>query len=301
MTFDASADTLRERRPRLVVPRNACDTHVHFFDRRFPEAATATKATPPDVWVDDYRAIQRRLGTTRVVVVQPTTYGLDNACQAEAAACFGDDACLVVVVDDSVTDDELRRLTALGARGTRFFMVSGGAVPWEAMAPVADRVARYGWHIELHLNGRDLPDRISLLHSLPVPVVIDHVGRFMDPVEIDHPSFIALLQLLETGRFWVKLSAPYVNSRSGPPRFSDVGVLARELARRFPERMVWASNWPHPGQPGHPDEADLLDLLVEWVDSEATRHRILVDNPAELYGFPVAAEVLVAGSVGDHE
>lgn len=288
------------RRPRLVVPSNACDTHVHFFDRRFPEATTATKATPPDVWIDDYRAVQDRLGTRRVVVVQPTTYGLDNSCQVEGVAGLGKDARLVVVVDETATDAELNRLKDHGACGTRFFMLSGGAVPWTALAPVAARIAPLGWHIELQMNGRDLPGRLALLRSLPVPVVIDHIGRFMDPVGIDDPSFITLLKLMETGRFWVKLSAPYVNSRSGAPRFDDVGTLARELVRRFPERMVWASNWPHPGQANHPDEADLLDLLLDWVDSAETRHRILVDNPADLYGFVAATEqrVPVAANSG---
>lgn len=300
MTRDHSVDTVRTscgRHPRLVAPADACDTHIHLFDHRFPEAATATKATPPDVWVEDYRALQKRLGTRRVVIVQPTTYGLDNSCQIKAANALGRDARLVVVVDDQVSDTELRRLAGSGACGARFFMLSGGAVPWAALQPVAARIAPFDWHVELQMNGRELPERADQLRELPARVVIDHIGRFMDPVSPDHPSFVALLRLLETGRFWVKLSAPYVSSRSGGPDFADVGALARELVRRFPERVLWASNWPHPGQPGHPDEADLLDLLLEWADDDATRRRILVDNPAKLYGFPAVETTRISAAI----
>ncbi|MEJ2058173.1 MAG: amidohydrolase family protein, partial [Desulfofustis sp.] len=121
--------------------------------------------------------------------------------------------------------------------------------------------------------------------SLPCDLVVDHVGRFMDPVAVDDPSFNVLLDLLEGGRCWVKLSAPYESSRSGPPDWSDVANEARTLVAAAPERMLWASNWPHPGQENPPDEADLLDLLLSWADDPPTRNRILRDNPAELYRF----------------
>jgi D-galactarolactone isomerase len=264
----------------------ACDSHVHIYDQRYPVSPSAV-LTPPDASLAEYRALQAELDLERVVFVQPTTYGLDNRCQLEAVAQLGDAARAVVVVDDTTTDDELARLTSQGARGARFHMLPGGAVPWEIMHTVAERIAGHGWHIQLQLNGRRLAERLDALLALPTTIVVDHVGRFMPPVEPGHPAFGALLTLLDTGRCWVKLSAPYETSRTGAPGYADVSRLARSLVRHAPERMLWASNWPHPSAPpdARPDDAALLDLLLDWAPDAATRRRILVDNPAELYGF----------------
>jgi D-galactarolactone isomerase len=145
----------------------------------------------------------------------------------------------------------------------------------------------FGWHVQLQCNGRELPERRAMLERLPGDLVIDHVGRFMDPVPLDHPAFACLLDLLGSGRTWVKLSAPYESSRIGPPAYEDVTALAQALVRAAPERMLWASNWPHPGHtdPKVRNEPLLLDLLIEWAPEAAVRNRILVDNPAALYGF----------------
>ena len=273
------------RKPAYVAPPGSCDTHVHFYDSSYPEAASATKTTPPNVTVADYQMLRNRLGTERVVVVQPTTYGLDNRCQIAAVEALGSDSRLVVVVNSQVTDGELARLDKLGTRGARFFMLSGGALPWSELEPVAAHIAPFGWHIELQLNGWDVPDYVDRLKALPTDIVVDHVGRYMPPVSVNHPSFTALLDLMNAGKTWIKLSAPYVHSKAGPPDYVDIQAQAQELVHRFPERILWASNWPHPGQPGHPDEADMLDLLLCWVDDEMVRTRILVENPAIRYGF----------------
>jgi D-galactarolactone isomerase len=271
-------------RPKLQAPPGACDTHMHFYQGRFPSAPTAL-FTPPDAWVDDYRALQRRLGLDRVVVVQPSAYGLDNTAQLEAMAALGDTARGVMVVDATTSEAELDRLNTLGVRGARFFMLAGGAVPWDILEPVAARIHAFGWHIQLQLNGRDLPQWAALLSRLPCDLVVDHVGRYMPPVPPEHESFQTLLNLIDTGRCWVKLSAPYESSVTGAPDYADVGPLARALVKAAPERMLWASNWPHPGWTVKPDDARLLDLLLDWADDEATRKRILVENPARLYGF----------------
>ena len=273
------------RSPDIKTPAGACDTHMHFYDgSRFETAATAA-FTPPDASAEDYRKLQARLGLERVVIVQPSTYGRDNRCQLEMAEKFGDAARLVVVVDDNTDDEELERLTKAGARGARFFMLAGAAVPWDILESVAHKVHEHGWHIQLQMNGRDFAERHEQLARLPGTLVVDHVGRFMDPVSLDHPAFKALIHLIEGGRCWVKLSAPYESSLDGPPRWGDLDESARALVGEAPERMLWASNWPHPNHHGKYDEADLLDLLLFWADDEATRNRILVDNPAELYGF----------------
>ncbi len=204
---------------------------------------------------------------------------------------LGEAARAVVVVDRGVTDEELDRLTALGARGIRFFMLPGGVLPWDILDEMAARVAPFGWHVQLQLDGRELHEREAVLRRLPARLVVDHNGKFLEPVAPGHPGFQALLRLVETGSCWVKVSAPYETSRQGPPLYGDVGVLAKALIRAAPERMVWASNWPHPTALANlPDDRALLDLLLEWTGDEDVRRRILTDNPAELYGFdPLAA------------
>jgi D-galactarolactone isomerase len=263
--------------------RFACDTHLHFYDHRHP-AARGAVIRPADATPDDYRGVQVALGTERVVIVQPTTYGLDNTCQLDAMATFGVRARGVMVVDPNVPPKDLERLTDLGVRGARFHMLPGGALPWEMLEAVAANVARFGWHIQLQLDGRELLGRMDRLLRLPVTLVVDHVGRFMPAVEPDSPEFAALLTLVDHGTI-VKLSAPYESSHTGPPGFDDVTQLVDELVSRSPDRLVWASNWPHPGQATPPTAAELVALRDRWLPTDELRRRVLVDNPAALYDF----------------
>jgi D-galactarolactone isomerase len=205
----------------------------------------------------------------------------------DAVTEIGEAARAVVVVDQSADEDELEALTRDGARGIRFHMFRAGVLPWDILGEMAARVHAFGWHVQLQCNGRELPEREPLLRRLPGTLVIDHIGRFHDPVPPDHPAFRGLLGLLETGRVWIKLSAPYESSLSGPPHYEDVGVLARALVKAAPERMLWATNWPHPGRsdPQERDDAAALDHLLDWAPDDATRDRILTENPAALYGF----------------
>ena len=264
-------------------PTEACDTHMHIYDSRYP-IAPSSLLRPPDATTADYRQVQSSLGLQRVVVVQPSTYGFDNSCTLDAVAELGD-ARAVVVIDDQLPDTELERLTQLGGRGARFHMLPGGAVPWEIMHNVAERIAAHGWHIQLQMNGRDLGDRFDALAALPTALVIDHVGRYMPPVEPDDERFRVLLRLLDTGRCWVKLSAPYESALDPSHEYASVARLVHTLVERFPERMLWATNWPHPGRADPPSTADLRRLCFEWMPDDAVRHRVLVDNPAALYGF----------------
>ncbi|MCE3247306.1 MAG: amidohydrolase [Geminicoccaceae bacterium] len=275
-------------RPQLQAPAGACDCHMHFYGTpdQYPVAPSAA-FLPPPATVADYREVQARLGLERVVVVQPSAYGTDNRCTMNAVEEIGEGARAVVVIDQDAADAEIEQLTKDGARGIRFHMFKGGVLPWEILEEMAARVHAFGWHVQLQCNGRELPEREALLRRLPGTLVIDHVGRFQDPVPPDHTAFKTLLGLLESGRVWVKLSAPYESSTSGPPRYEDVGVLARALVGAAPERMLWATNWPHPGQsdPQVRDDALALDLLLDWAPDDATREKILVVNPAALYGF----------------
>jgi D-galactarolactone isomerase len=270
--------------PRLRAPEGACDCHMHVYEDGFPLVPQAM-FKPPHAPLADYRVVQRALGLDRAVVVQPNGYGFDNRLTLAACAALGAAARAVATVPVDVADGELRRLTDAGVRGARFHLLPGGMLGADALAPLAARIAAFGWHVQLQLDGRELPRHEAALARLPVPLVIDHNGKFLEPVGLDHPGFQALLRLLAGGNTWVKLSAPYETSRDGPPHYADVGALARALVAAHPERCVWASNWPHPGREVPPDSAALLDLLLEWADDEPTRRRILVDNPAALYGF----------------
>lgn len=271
--------------PRLKAPPGTTDTHMHIYDSRYPTAGTAA-FTPPDAPVADYLKVRARLGIERTVVVQPSTYGTDNRCTLEAITALGPSTRGVVVVDQTVSDAELDRMTRLGVRGIRFHMMEGGALPWDILETMAARVGNFGWHVQLQLDGRTLPEHDTLLKRLPGTLVVDHVGKFMEPVPVDHPAFRVLLKLVESGRTYVKLSAPYNWSKSGPPNYCDVGRLATTLAKTAPEQMLWATNWPHP-MPNTPipDDVWVLDMMLEWIPDDAMRRKAFVDNPARLYGF----------------
>ena len=177
--------------PKLRAPAGTCDTHMHIYNGKYPKAPTA-KFVPPDAPVSAYRKMCARLGIERTVVVQPSTYGKDNRCTLEAVAAIGSNARCIVVVDESVTDAELDRLTKFGARGIRFFMLPGAPLPWEILETMSARVAPFGWHVQLQLDGRDLPERDAMLKRLTSTLVVDHVGKFLEPVPLDHPGFKVL-------------------------------------------------------------------------------------------------------------
>jgi len=274
-----------EAQPRLKAPPGTCDTHIHVYDRALPLAPSA-KFQPPHAEVGDYIKMCKVLGIERTVVVAPTAYGKDNTLLLAAMAAIGPNARGVVTIDETTTDAEFARLTRLGVRGVRFFMFPGGVLPWDILEPMSARLAEIGWHVVLQLDGRNFPDHESLIKRLKCDVVFDHIGKFIEPVATDHPSFLSLLRLLDGGRRWIKLAAPYETSKAGPPLYDDVSRLAKALAKHAPDRTLWATNWPHP-TPGivKPTNAAMLDILLDWVPDEAARRKVLVDNPARLYGF----------------
>jgi D-galactarolactone isomerase len=271
--------------PKLEAPAGAVDTHMHIYHHRYPTAATAV-VKPTDAVVPDYLAMRKRIGVDRTVVVQPSAYGLDNTCTVDAMAEIGPSARGIAVCNEQTPDAELQRLHKAGIRGLRFFMLPGGAVTWDSLEPMSARIAPLGWHIVLQLDGRDYPKYEALIDRLESAVVLDHTGKFLEPVGLDHPGFQALTRLLKNKKKYLKLAAPYETSKSGPPLYADVGRLAKALVPNIPDQVVWASNWPHPssGFVG-PDDADMLDLLLDWVPDEATRKKVLVDNPVRLYGY----------------
>jgi D-galactarolactone isomerase len=264
--------------------KGATDTHIHIYDRAVPPAPGTLM--PGHFDVPMYRELQRRLGLERVVVVQPNAYRDDNRVTMDAVKALGKAARAVVVVKETTSEEELQSLTKAGAVAQRFFNLPGGSMPFDRMDGIMARVHPFGWHANLQLDGRELPKHEAQIRRLPGRFVIDHNGKFLEPVGPDHEAFVLLKKLVDTGRCWVKLSAPYETSKTGAPGYEDVSRLARALVKHAPERMLWASNWPHPSAPpGTLDDLRLFELLDDWAPREADRRRILVENPAELYGF----------------
>jgi D-galactarolactone isomerase len=277
-----------DSRPRLVVPAGTCDCHIHIYDRA--AAVVVPGANPGPEWADvaGYRALQATLGLQRAVVVQPNAYGTDNTVTLAAIAALGPETTRgVATVKPGLGTAGLERLTAAGIRGARVHMLAGGILSWDMLEPLAAEVTEAGWHVHLQMDGRLLHEREAVLRRLPGTLVIDHIGKFLEPVAPEHPGFQALLRLLDGGRTYLKLAAAYEVSKAGPPDYADTGALARAAIRHCPERMIWASNWPHVSVEDKPDDAMLLDLLLDWAPDDATRRQILVDNPARLYGFEV--------------
>ncbi|HKW03190.1 MAG TPA: amidohydrolase family protein [Vicinamibacterales bacterium] len=271
--------------PRLKAPANAADCHHHVYDARFPEDPKAV-LHPPDALVDDYRGLQRRLGTSRSVIIQPSTYGTDNRCALAALAALGPSARMVAVVNDTVTDAELKRLDGLGVRGIRFNLAQAGATTPEMIEPLARRVTPLGWHLQINAPADRILEILPILERVPSPIVFDHLGHIPQPDGIAHPLFARIRALLDKGKTWVKLSGAYIDTKVGPPTYADATAVAQAYVKAAPERLVWGSDWPHPTEQGQkPDDAVLFDLLSEWAPDANVRHRILVENAAALYGF----------------
>ena len=258
---------------------------MHIYDAKYPFAPTAT-LKPPDATVADYKLLQGRMGTTRNVVVTPSTYGTDNRITLDAIAQIGPTARGVAVVDAGIADAELKRMNDLGIRGIRINLVLAGATTVDMIEPLSKRVNDLGWHIQIAMKGEQIAAIEDLLLRVPAPIVFDHFGLLAQPNALDNPGFKTIIKLIDKGKTWVKLSGAYLDSKVGPPSYSDITQVARAYIRTAPERMVWGSVWPHPTEKEKPDDAALFDLLTEWAPDAATRSAILVQNPARLYGFP---------------
>jgi len=276
---------------KLKVPSGACDCHHHIYDSRFPVAPTAT-LKPGNATAADYRLLQKRIGTTRSVVVQPSTYGTDNSCTLDGMAQL-DKANVrgVAVVDTGVTDAELKRLHGLGIRGIRFNLVQAGATTVDMLEPLSKRVNDLGWHVQIHQTGDGIVKMEDALQKVASPIVFDHMGRIPKDVGTSHPAYAVISKLIDKGKTWVKISGAYMDTKVGPPTYADSTKLAQAFVKLAPQRMVWGSDWPHPTQKDDdkPNDATLVDLLAEWALDEAVRNRILVDNPATVYGFGKAS------------
>ena len=273
--------------PTLQVPANSCDCHIHIYDNRFPAPGGPAPSNFP---VAAYRLVQKRIGTTRTVVVSPRPYVTDHRCTLDAISQLGPAVTRgIAVVHPDVTDSELRRLADAGIRGIRFTVGNPAAAVTtiDMIEPLAKRVNDLGWHVQIHMEADQIVANADLLQRLVSPMVIDHMGRLPQPAGVKHPAFQVIRRLLDKGRTWVKLSGARLRSSgTGVPTYTELTEIAQAYVRAAPERMVWGTDWPHGGEKEKPDDGMLLDLLAQWAQDEPTVHRILVDNPEALYGFP---------------
>ena len=274
--------------PKLKAPANACDCHMHIYDpARFPMVPNP-RVPPTDAAVPQYRLLQKRIGTTRVVIVTPRNYATENQVTVDAIKQLGPDARGVAVLHPTVTDAQLKELHGAGMRGIRFSLQdpATAVVTIEMVEPLSKRVADLGWHVQFNVDGQQVVEWADLLRRIPSQMVFDHLGHPPLPEGVEHPSHSIIRGLIDRGRTWVKLSGAYSNTKVGPP-YPDATKIAQAFVKAAPERMVWGSDWPHPSEAPDrkPNDAVLFDLLSEWAPNEATRRRILVENPVTLYGF----------------
>jgi D-galactarolactone isomerase len=277
--------------PTLQAPPNTCDCHHHIYDAaRFPPPTASSNPMVSQARAEEYQLLRKRLHTTRSVIVTPAPYVTDNRVTLDAIARFGPAARGVAVVRPEVTDAELKALDRGGIRGIRFSLSPSAAVlnpvtTIDMVEPLSKRIASLGWHVQVNFAPEGIAAAEALWTRLPTPIVFDHIARIPGHAGTSHPAYAVVRRLIDKGRTWVKLSVSNGTSDDGPPTYADLARLGQEFVKAAPERLVWGSNWPHPGETEKPDDAILFDLMARWAPDERTRRRILVDNPATLYGF----------------
>ncbi|MEU2767096.1 amidohydrolase family protein [Streptomyces diastaticus] len=281
-------------KPRFALPPGSVDAHCHVFGpaAEFP-FASERKYTPVDASKHDLFALRDHLGVTRNVIVQATCHGADNSALVDALRTAGDLARGVATVRPDVSDGELRRLHDAGVRGVRFNFVRRlvDAAPTEALEAVVRRVAPLGWHVVLYFEAADLPGLESFFASLPVPLVIDHMGRPDVTRSADGPEFARFLRFVEANDVWVKVSCPERLTATGPraldgerDAYRDVVPFARKVVDTFTDRVLWGTDWPHPNLKDHmPDDGLLVDHIPRVATTPDRRQALLVDNPMRLY------------------
>ena len=275
-------------KPQYAPPPGAVDAHCHVFGPAadFP-FAPERKYTPCDAGKGRLWALRDHLGFSRNVIVQATCHGADNSALVDALSAADGLARGVATVRRNVTDRELRVLDAAGVRGVRFNFVKRlvDKLPHEDLRIIADKVAPLGWHVVLYFEAAELPEIYGLISALPTQVVVDHMGRPDVSLPVEGPEFGRFVRLLaEHPNFWSKVSCPERLSQIGPHGYEDVIPFSRHLVERFPERVLWGTDWPHPNMKSHmPDDGKLVDLIPRIAPTRALQQALLVDNPMRLY------------------
>ena len=277
--------------PKLKAPTGACDTHCHIFGppHAFPYSDTR-RYTPPAAPVEHYLQVLDVIGIDRGIVVQPNAHGTDNRVSLDAIAHGAGRLMGVGRIDDDTTDQELADMDAGGIRGIRFEFVRGrpGSSDLKLFDRMIERIRPLGWHVELHVDPGVLVEHESWFRSLDLVSVVDHFARIQTSDGIDQPGFKLLLDLMQRDNYWTKISG--ADERTASPRpYPEVAPFAHALIEVAPDRLMWGTNWPHSNifELGRtPNDGDLFDLMADFAPDEGIRNKILVDNPARLFGFP---------------
>jgi predicted TIM-barrel fold metal-dependent hydrolase len=284
------------------IPPHACDCHTHYYGdpQKFPPSPQHVN-TPEGTLPEEMSALHRALHMERVVIVTPSVYGADNSSTLYGVKARGATARGIAVVNDKTPDADLDSMYRAGIRGARIIAgVPGPADPAFArpiFQAAIDRFKNHKWMIELYTSLAVISNIKDLVHASPVPTVIDHFGALRAELGLQQPGFADLLELVRSGSAYVKISGAYRSSTKGPD-YSDVAPFARAFIEANPDRVLWGSDWPHPDAtpvPGRKpsdllplfpiDDGRLLNQLPVWAPDPAIRKKILVDNPARLYGF----------------
>ena len=257
--------------------------------------ADSRRYTPPAAPIEHYWNVQAITGLSRAVVVQPTAHGVDNRAALDAIARSKSPTRGIAAIDESISDAQLEELAAGGMLGARFSLMGDREGSPEAIASQLPRMAAHDWILDIHVDPDQFLEHERFIRKLPGVTLIDHLARVTPAGGLGQPAFRLLLDLLKDDHFWVKIcsldklsAVPKAHVEDGLP-FRDMVPFAQAVIDAAPDRVVWGSDWPHGNTytPGRtPNEGDLLDLLLEIAPDEATRNRILVDNPARLFGFP---------------
>ena len=284
----------------FAVPEGACDCHVHTFDPQHFPYSPARPYTPEPVAVGELRSLHKALHMGRVIVVQTTVYGTDNSGALDAMKQLGSRARGVAVIDDQTPESALDEMDRAGMRGIRLNLETAGetdpALGRKRFQAAVERIKNRKWHIQIYARLSVIEGIKDLVAAAPMPVVFDHFAGTQAAPGVDQPGFRDLLGLVQSGKAYVKISAPY-RSSTITPDFPDVAPIAKALVAANPQRILWGSDWPHPGipVPGRSsseitpffkiDDGHILNFLPLWVPDASVRKTILVDNPAKLYGF----------------
>jgi len=273
--------------PDFKLPKGAVDAHCHVFgpSPEFP-FAPERKYTPCNASKNQLFALRNFLGFERNVIVQATCHGKDNRAMVDACRTAGDLARGIASVGADITEAEIADMHDAGVRGVRFNFVKRlvDATPQEVFLSIADRIKAFGWHIVVYFEAQDLEELEPFLKTLPTTLVVDHMGRPDVTKGVDHPDFQWFLRLMdENENIWSKVTCPERLTKVGPP-YDDVVPYPAEVVKRFPDRVLWGTDWPHPNMKSHmPDDGALVDYIPKIAPTEELQKKLLVDNPMRLY------------------
>jgi 2-pyrone-4,6-dicarboxylate lactonase len=273
--------------PDFKLPEGAVDAHCHVFgpSPEFP-FAPERKYTPCNAGKDQLYALRDHLGFARNVIVQATCHGKDNRAMVDACRTAGDLARGIASVGAEITEAEIADMDEAGVRGVRFNFVKRlvDSTPQEVFLTIADKIKQFGWHIVVYFEAQDLEELEPFLKKLPTTLVVDHMGRPDVTKGVDHPDFQRFIRLMEENEtIWSKVTCPERLTKAGPP-YDDVVPYPAAIVERFPDRVLWGTDWPHPNMKSHmPDDGALVDFIPRIAPSPEQQQKLLVDNPMRLY------------------